>query len=158
MFKRVSALISKVKGQLAAGRLHRCLMVTFDVLGTRKGFILIMLWWSGARAMYGLAMSFGIWLIARRFLMMGAGGTSPAATRVVAGCISAEQRVALVTGTNPFSADPQSVPESTPLRRAVATASVRSVTCNFSIMLFTWWRTVLSLILRASAICLFVEP
>src|SRR6201989_2785705 len=30
-----------------------------DIVGTRRGFILIMLWWSGACALHGLAMSFG---------------------------------------------------------------------------------------------------
>ena len=35
-----------------------------DVLGTRKGFILIMLWWSGACALHGLATSFGVLLAA----------------------------------------------------------------------------------------------
>src|ERR1700760_1536184 len=29
-----------------------------DVVGTRRGFILIMLWWSGACALHGLAMNF----------------------------------------------------------------------------------------------------
>jgi ACS family hexuronate transporter-like MFS transporter len=33
-----------------------------DVLGTRRGFILIMLWWSGACALHGLAMNFGFLL------------------------------------------------------------------------------------------------
>ncbi|MGB0080014.1 MAG: MFS transporter, partial [Terracidiphilus sp.] len=55
-----------------------------DVLGTRKGFILIMLWWSGACALHGLATSFGALLAARCLLGMGEGGAFPAATRVVA--------------------------------------------------------------------------
>jgi ACS family hexuronate transporter-like MFS transporter len=55
-----------------------------DALGTRKGFILIMLWWSGACALHGLATSFGILVAARCLLGMGEGGAFPAAARVVA--------------------------------------------------------------------------
>src|ERR1700726_591271 len=63
-----------------------------DVLGTRKGFILIMLWWSGACALHGLAMNFGFLLAARCLLGMGEGGAFPAATRVVAEWIPTNQR------------------------------------------------------------------
>lgn len=55
-----------------------------DLLGTRKGFLLIMLWWSLACALHGLANSFGFLLMARFLLGMGEGGGFPAATRVVA--------------------------------------------------------------------------
>jgi len=55
-----------------------------DVLGTRRGFVLIMLWWSAACALHGLAMNFGFLLAARCLLGMGEGGAFPAATRVVA--------------------------------------------------------------------------
>jgi hypothetical protein len=40
---------------------------------------------------------------------------------------------------------------------AVATASVRSETRSFSIMLVTWWRTVFSLMFRSFAISLLVQ-
>jgi ACS family hexuronate transporter-like MFS transporter len=63
-----------------------------DVLGTRKGFLLIMLWWSGACALHGLAMNFGFLLGARCLLGMGEGGAFPAATRVVAEWIPLHQR------------------------------------------------------------------
>jgi ACS family hexuronate transporter-like MFS transporter len=63
-----------------------------DVVGTRRGFILIMLWWSGACALHGLAMNFGFLLAARCLLGMGEGGAFPAATRVVAEWIPTEQR------------------------------------------------------------------
>jgi MFS transporter, ACS family, hexuronate transporter len=63
-----------------------------DVLGTRRGFILIMLWWSGACALHGLAMSFGFLMAARCLLGMGEGGAFPAATRVVAEWVPLEQR------------------------------------------------------------------
>ena len=63
-----------------------------DRVGTRRGFLLIMLWWSVACAMHGLATSFG-WLVAMRFLLgMGEGGAFPAATRVVSEWIPAEER------------------------------------------------------------------
>jgi MFS transporter, ACS family, hexuronate transporter len=63
-----------------------------DIMGTRRGFILIMLWWSGACALHGLAMNFGFLLGARCLLGMGEGGAFPAATRVVAEWIPSHQR------------------------------------------------------------------
>jgi len=41
-----------------------------DLLGTRRGFLIIMLWWSLACALHGLANSFGFLLIARFLLGM----------------------------------------------------------------------------------------
>src|SRR5260370_36019280 len=43
-----------------------------DIVGTRRGFILITLWWSGASALHGLAMNFGFLLAAR--CLFGDGG------------------------------------------------------------------------------------
>ncbi len=63
-----------------------------DRIGTRRGFLLIMLWWSGACALHGFAMSFGFLLAARSLLGMGEGGAFPAATRVVAEWVPAERR------------------------------------------------------------------
>jgi ACS family hexuronate transporter-like MFS transporter len=54
-----------------------------DRLGTRRGFLLIMTWWSLACALHGLATGFTVLLIARFLLGMGEGGAFPAATRVV---------------------------------------------------------------------------
>ena len=63
-----------------------------DKLGTRRGFLLIMLWWSLACALHGFATRF-VWLLAMRFLLgMGEGGAFPAATRVVAEWVPAHQR------------------------------------------------------------------
>jgi MFS transporter, ACS family, hexuronate transporter len=54
-----------------------------DTLGTRRGFLLIMVWWSLACASHGLAVGFGM-LAASRFLLgMGEGGGFPAATKAV---------------------------------------------------------------------------
>jgi len=63
-----------------------------DIVGTRRGFIVIMLWWSGACALHGLAMNFGSLLGARCLLGIGEGGAFPAATRVVAEWIPPHQR------------------------------------------------------------------
>ncbi len=63
-----------------------------DLLGTRRGFTLIMLWWSAACALQGLAMNFGFLLAGLCLLGMGEGGGFPAATRVVAEWIPLEKR------------------------------------------------------------------
>jgi ACS family hexuronate transporter-like MFS transporter len=63
-----------------------------DRLGTRRGFLLIMLWWSLACALHGLASGFALLLSARFLLGMGEGGGFPAAARVVAEWIPLEQR------------------------------------------------------------------
>jgi ACS family hexuronate transporter-like MFS transporter len=55
-----------------------------DVLGTRKSFLLIMLWWSVACASHGLAAAFGMLAVSRFLLGMGEGGGFPAATKAVA--------------------------------------------------------------------------
>ncbi len=55
-----------------------------DVLGTRRGFFAIMIFWSLACVSHGFAASFGM-LAASRFLLgVGEGGGFPAATRAVA--------------------------------------------------------------------------
>jgi ACS family hexuronate transporter-like MFS transporter len=63
-----------------------------DRLGSRKGFLLIMLWWSFACALHSLATGFMLLLAARFLLGMGEGGAFPAATRVVAEWIEPAQR------------------------------------------------------------------
>jgi ACS family hexuronate transporter-like MFS transporter len=63
-----------------------------DRMGTRRGFILIMLWWSLACALHGLAMNFTFLLVARFLLGMGEGGGFPAAARVVAEWVPMHQR------------------------------------------------------------------
>ena len=55
-----------------------------DVLGTRIGFLVIMLFWSAACASHGLATTFGMLAASRLLLGMGEGGGFPAATRAVA--------------------------------------------------------------------------
>lgn len=63
-----------------------------DWLGTRTGFLLIMLWWSLACAMHSLASGFTGLFVARFLLGMGEGGAFPAATRLVAEWIAPAQR------------------------------------------------------------------
>lgn len=63
-----------------------------DTLGTRKGFLLIMIWWSLACALHGFATGFSLLLIARLLLGGGEGGGFPAATRVVAEWIEPHER------------------------------------------------------------------
>jgi ACS family hexuronate transporter-like MFS transporter len=63
-----------------------------DRLGTRRGFMLIMVWWSVACMLHGLATGF-VFLLAARFLLgMGEGGSFPAAARVIAEWIAPEER------------------------------------------------------------------
>ena len=63
-----------------------------DVLGTRTGFLVIMLFWSLACASHGLATSFGMLAASRLLLGMGEGGGFPAATRAVAEWFPAHER------------------------------------------------------------------
>ena len=78
-------LISYAALYIGGGRL-------LDVLGTRRGFAIIMFWWSIACALHGFATGFSFLLIARLLLGMGEGGGFPAATRVVAEWILPHQR------------------------------------------------------------------
>ena len=63
-----------------------------DWLGTRKGFLLIMVWWSLACALHALASGFALLFMARLLLGAGEGGAFPAATRVVAEWIDPHER------------------------------------------------------------------
>lgn len=55
-----------------------------DALGTKRGFALIMAFWSFACASHSIAASFGMLVVSRFLLGIGEGGGFPAATRVVA--------------------------------------------------------------------------
>ena len=78
-------LLSNAAMYVGGGRL-------LDLLGTRKGFLLIMLWWSIACALHGLANGFMMLLAARFLLGAGEGGAFPAATRVISEWIEPAQR------------------------------------------------------------------
>ncbi len=63
-----------------------------DVLGTRRGLMLIMIVWSLASASHGLAVNFGMLMMSRLLLGMGEGGGFPAATKLVAEWFPAAER------------------------------------------------------------------
>lgn len=84
-YLQTAFLISYAALYVIGGRL-------LDRLGTRLGFLIIMLWWSLACALHGLATGFGLLLSARFLLGMGEGGGFPAAVRVVAEWVPPEQR------------------------------------------------------------------
>ncbi len=63
-----------------------------DILGTRRGFLVIMVWWSLACAGHGLAASFGLLAVSRFLLGMGEGGGFPAATKAIAEWFPAQER------------------------------------------------------------------
>jgi ACS family hexuronate transporter-like MFS transporter len=63
-----------------------------DVLGTRRGFAVIMVFWSLACASHGFATSFAMLAMSRLLLGMGEGGGFPAATKAVAEWFSTGDR------------------------------------------------------------------
>jgi ACS family hexuronate transporter-like MFS transporter len=58
--------------------------VVVDRLGTRRGLLAIMIFWSLACASHSLAGSFGLLVVSRFLLGMGEGGGFPAATKAIA--------------------------------------------------------------------------
>ena len=63
-----------------------------DALGTRRGFTVIMIFWSLACMSHALALSFAMLTVSRFLLGMGEGGAFPAATKIVADWFPAEER------------------------------------------------------------------
>ncbi|HTU49404.1 MAG TPA: MFS transporter [Acidobacteriaceae bacterium] len=63
-----------------------------DLLGTRLGFLLIMVWWSLACASQGLATSVPVLAVSLFLLGMGEGGGFPAATKAMAEWFPANER------------------------------------------------------------------
>ena len=63
-----------------------------DALGTRRGFAVIMTFWSLANASHALATGFGMLMASRFLLGMGEGGGFPTATRAVAEWFPAKER------------------------------------------------------------------
>src|SRR5579859_2044141 len=84
-YLQTAFLLSYAALYIGGGRL-------LDRVGTRRGFTLIMLWWSVACALHGLASGFGLLLCARFLLGGGEGGGFPAAIHGVAEWISPEHR------------------------------------------------------------------
>jgi MFS transporter, ACS family, hexuronate transporter len=63
-----------------------------DRLGTRRGFLIIMVFWSLACASHSLALAFWMLLVSRFLLGVGEGGGFPAATKVIAEWFPARER------------------------------------------------------------------
>ncbi|HEX7363426.1 MAG TPA: MFS transporter [Bryobacteraceae bacterium] len=63
-----------------------------DALGTRRGFLITMIWWSLACASQGLATGFAMLLMSRFLLGVGEGGGFPAATKAVSEWFPARER------------------------------------------------------------------
>src|SRR3954454_6183505 len=84
-YLQTAFLLSYAALYIGGGRL-------LDLMGTRRGFTLIMLWWSIACALHGFASGFALLMCARFLLGMGEGGAFPAAVRVVAEWITPEHR------------------------------------------------------------------
>jgi ACS family hexuronate transporter-like MFS transporter len=63
-----------------------------DVLGTRIGFAVIMIFWSLANASHALATGFGMLMASRFLLGIGEGGGFPASTRAVSEWFPAQER------------------------------------------------------------------
>ena len=63
-----------------------------DALGTRRGFTVIMIFWSLACASHGFALTFAMLAVSRFLLGMGEGGGFPTATRAVAEWFSVKER------------------------------------------------------------------
>ena len=63
-----------------------------DALGTRRGFVWIMLFWSVACASHGVAAGVGMLAVSRFLLGMGEGGGFPAATKAVSEWFPAHER------------------------------------------------------------------
>jgi ACS family hexuronate transporter-like MFS transporter len=63
-----------------------------DALGTRRGFTVIMIFWSLACASHGLALTFTMLAVSRFALGMGEGGGFPTSTRAVAEWFSVNER------------------------------------------------------------------
>ena len=63
-----------------------------DLLGTRRGFLLIVVWWSLAIAGHGLAHGLAMLMAARLMLGLAQGGVFPAAAKAVAEWFPARKR------------------------------------------------------------------
>src|ERR1035441_7536340 len=73
-YLQMAFLLSYAAMYVVGGRL-------LDRMGTRRGFMVIMVWWSVACALHGAASGFMLLLVARVLLGMGEGGAFPAAWR-----------------------------------------------------------------------------
>src|SRR5947207_4735573 len=77
---------------LAYAFMYACGGKLADALGTRRGFTVIMLFWSFACLSHGFALGFAMLAISRFLLGLGEGGGFPAATRAVTEWFPAKER------------------------------------------------------------------
>jgi MFS transporter, ACS family, hexuronate transporter len=113
-----------------------------DVLGTRRGFTVIMLFWSLACASHALATSFILLATSRFLLGLGEGGGFPAATRAVAESFTTGQRATAMGIINAGTAVGAVV--APPLIAAVMLVSnwrwIFVVTAVLGLLWVVWWR------------------
>jgi ACS family hexuronate transporter-like MFS transporter len=113
-----------------------------DILGTRRGFTVIMLFWSLACASHALATSFAPLAMSRFLLGMGEGGGFPAATRAVAESFSTKDRATAMGIINAGTAVGAVV--APPLIAIVLLYSnwrwIFVLTGAFGLLWVAWWR------------------
>jgi MFS transporter, ACS family, hexuronate transporter len=114
-----------------------------DSVGTRRGFTVIMLFWSLACASHGLATGFAM-LVASRFLLgMGEGGGFPAATRAVAEWFPTQDRATAMGIINAGTAVGAVV--APPLIATILAYSswrwIFVITGGMGLLWLAWWRS-----------------
>jgi ACS family hexuronate transporter-like MFS transporter len=113
-----------------------------DVLGTRRGFTIIMVFWSLACASHGLATSFGMLAASRLLLGAGEGGGFPAATRAVAEWFTVKERSTAMGIMNAGTAVGMVVapPLIALLLSVTSWRSIFYVTGALGLVWTVWWR------------------
>jgi ACS family hexuronate transporter-like MFS transporter len=113
-----------------------------DVLGTRLGFTIIMVFWSLACASHGLATSFGMLAASRLLLGAGEGGGFPAATRAVAEWFTVKERSTAMGIMNAGTAVGMVVaaPLIALLLSVTSWRSIFYVTGALGLVWTVWWR------------------
>lgn len=129
-----------------------------DLLGTHRGFTVIMLFWSLACASHALAAGFAMLLTSRSLLGMGEGGGFPAATRAVAEWFPAKERATAMGIINAGTA--VGAVAAPPLIAAVLGYAnwrwIFVLTGGLGIFWVLWWR--LSYASTRSLVSTFTDP
>ena len=113
-----------------------------DMLGTRRGFTLIMVFWSFACLSHSFARSFAMLAVSRFLLGMGEGGGFPAATRAVAEWFPVQERATAMGIINAGTAVGAVV--APPMIAAVLLLTswrwIFVLTAAFGLLWTLWWR------------------
>ncbi len=111
-----------------------------DWLGAKRGFAVMMLFWSLACASHGFAAGFMMLAVSRFLLGMGEGGGFPAATKAIAEWFPARERSTAMGIVNAGSAV-GSVIAPPAIAAIIATSNWRWVffACGAVGLLWTWW-------------------